>query len=38
MPAGEPIAPERMAEFIRVRDESRNQMAARLVTPPPSAD
>jgi murein DD-endopeptidase MepM/ murein hydrolase activator NlpD len=38
MPAGEPIAPERMAEFIRVRDESRSQLASRLVTPPPSAD
>jgi murein DD-endopeptidase MepM/ murein hydrolase activator NlpD len=38
MPAGEPIAPERMPEFIRVRDESRTQMASRLVTPPPSAD
>ncbi len=38
MPAGEPLSPEQMAEFVRVRDEARSQIAARLVTPPASAD
>lgn len=38
MPAGEPIAPERMPEFVRVRDEARSQLAARLVTSATSTD
>jgi murein DD-endopeptidase MepM/ murein hydrolase activator NlpD len=38
MPAGDPIAPERMPEFLRVRDEARSQMAARLVTSAASTD
>ncbi|ODS59022.1 MAG: hypothetical protein ABS36_02395 [Acidobacteria bacterium SCN 69-37] len=33
MPAGEPIVGERMAEFQRLRNEARDQMAAQLVTP-----
>lgn len=30
MPAGEPIAPERMAEFMRVRDDAQRELAERL--------
>lgn len=38
MPAGEPIAPERMADFLLQRDEAIEQMAARLVTTAASTD
>jgi murein DD-endopeptidase MepM/ murein hydrolase activator NlpD len=38
MPAGEPLSPEQMAEFVRVRDDARSQIAARLVTPAAPAD
>jgi murein DD-endopeptidase MepM/ murein hydrolase activator NlpD len=38
MPAGEPLSPEQMADFVRMRDDARSQIAARLVTPATSAD
>lgn len=38
MPAGEPIAAERMAEFLRHRDEANDQLAARLAPATTSAD
>jgi murein DD-endopeptidase MepM/ murein hydrolase activator NlpD len=38
MPAGEPLSPEQMADFVRVRDDARSQIAARLVTPATLAD
>lgn len=38
LPAGEPISSARMPEFVRVRDEARSQIAARLDTAATSAD
>lgn len=38
MPGGEPLSPDQMAEFVRVRDDARSQISSRLVASAGSAD